>query len=214
MKPKREQTQNKKQILNKIQKQKAGDNRISLPNSHVSDGIKSILNKGLKFVRKPKPIGYQSVYTSYLQYRRNMYLQYHYRLSNNNHIRHPFKAKSYFTPPLPDNANLLQYMSCILLELKTSNGQNKDNKTTRLNNNVSNAEKQAIKNLRNSEQVTVKPADKGGAIVIWPRESYIAQANKQLNDKRNYKLIETDPFPQLVTKLNKIVKTFFLRSTY
>ena len=100
-------------------------------------------------------------------------------------------------------------MSRILLELKTSHGQNKDNKTTRLNNNVSNAEVQAIKNLRNSEQVIVKPADKGGAIVIWPRESYIAEANKQLNDKRNYKLIETDPFPQLVTKLNKIVKTFF-----
>ena len=75
--------------------------------------------------------------------------------------------------------------------------------------NVSNAEKQAIKNLRNSEQVIVKPTDKGGAIVLWPRESYIAEVNKQLNDKRNYKLIETDPFPQLVTKLNKIVKTFF-----
>ena len=98
-------------------------------------------------------------------------------------IRHPFKAKSDFTPPLPDNANLLEYMSRIILELKTSQGQNKDNKTTRLNNNVSNAEVQAIKNLRNSEQVIVKPADKGGAIVIWPRESYIAEANKQLNDK-------------------------------
>ena len=103
----RHKTKNKYSIKSK--KQKAGDNRINLPNSHVSDGIKSILNKGLKFVPKPKPIGYQSVYTSYLQYRRNMYLQYHYRLSNNNHIRHPFKAKSYFTPPLPDNANLLQY---------------------------------------------------------------------------------------------------------
>jgi hypothetical protein len=56
----------------------------------------------------------------------------------------------------------------------------------------------------------VKSADKGGAIVIWPRESYIAETNKQLNDKRNYKLIETDPFSQLVTKLNKIVKTFFI----
>jgi hypothetical protein len=100
-------------------------------------------------------------------------------------------------------------MSRILLELKTSHGQNKDNITTRLDNNVSNAEKQAIKNLCNSEQVIVKPADKGGAIVIWLRESYIAEANKQLNDKQNYKLIETDPFPQLVTKLNKIVKTFF-----
>jgi hypothetical protein len=59
-------------------------------------------------------------------------------------------------------------------------------KPTRLNNNVSNAEKQAIKNFRNSEKGIVKSADKGGAIVIWPRESYIAETNKQLNDKRNY----------------------------
>ena len=199
----------KKQLLNKIQKQKAGDNIINLSNIHVSDATKSILNKGLKFVPKRKPIGYQSVYTSYLQYRRNMYLQYHYRHLNNNYIKHPFKAKSDFTPPLPDNANLLEYMSRVLLKLKTSHELNKDSNTNRLNNNVSNAEKQAVMNLRNSEQVIVKPADKGGAIVIWPRESYIAEANKQLNEKRNYKLIETDPFPQLITKLNKIVKTFF-----
>jgi hypothetical protein len=58
----------------------------------------------------------------------------------------------------------MEYMSRVLLELKTSHELNEDSNTTRLNNNVSNAEKQAVMNLRNSEQVIVKPADKGGAI--------------------------------------------------
>ncbi len=71
------------------------------------------------------------------------------------------------------------------------------------------AEKHAINNLRKNDQIIVKPADKGGAVVIWPREAYIAEANKQLNDKRNYKLVKTDPFPQLIIKLNTNVQGFF-----
>lgn len=53
----------------------------------------------------------------------------------------------------------------------------------------------------------MKPADKGGAIVIWPRESYLDEAYKQLTNNVHYKLITTDPFPQLITDINQFVKT-------
>ncbi len=38
---------------------------------------------------------------------------------------------------------------------------------------------------------------------------YIVEANKQLNDKRNYKLVKTDPFHQLIIKLNTNVQKYF-----
>jgi hypothetical protein len=109
---------------------------------------------------------------------------------------------------LPDNTNLLEYMSRVLHELKTPHQPNNNSKHTKLYNNISVAEKHAINNLRKNDQIIVKPADKGGAVVIWPREDYIAEANKQLNDKRNYKLVKTDPFPQLIIKLNTNVQGF------
>ena len=138
-----------------------------------------------------------------------MYLQYHYRHQTDNDTKHPFKAKTTFTPTLPDNTNLLEYMSRILHELTTSHELNNHKKAFRHTNNITNTEEQAIKALRNNEQLIVKPADKGGAIVIWPRESYVTEANNQLNNKRNYKQVDSDPFPQLVNTINKTVRAFF-----
>ena len=42
--------------------------------------------------------------------------------------------------------------------------------------------------------------------MIWPRESYLMEAYK-LNNNLHYKLITTDPFPQLITDINQFVKT-------
>ena len=34
--------------------------------------------------------------------------------------------------------------------------------------------------------MVIKPADKGGKIFLWPRKSYIEEANKQLGDTSCY----------------------------
>ena len=74
-------------------------------------------------------------------------------------------------------------MPRILHELRTSHELNNHNKAFRHTNNISNTEEQAIKAPCNNGQLIVKPADKEGAIVIWPRESYITEANNQLRNK-------------------------------
>ena len=43
--------------------------------------------------------------------------------------------------------------------------------------------------------------------MIWPRESYLIEVYKQLINNLHYKLITTDPFPQLITDINQFVKT-------
>ena len=130
-----------------------------------------------------------------------MYLKYFFKDTQNEH-RHPFKLKTNFTPPIPDNTNLLEYISLVLNDLKTNNNEN-DNRSRR---NISNEQQKSLVALRDNNDLIVKPADKGGAIVIWPRESYLMEAYK-LNNNLHYKLITTDPFPQLITDINQFVKT-------
>ena len=69
--------------------------------------------------------------------------------------------------------------------------------------------KEALVFLRENNDLIVKPADKGGAIVIWPRESYLMEAYKQLNNNLHHKLITTDQFPQLITDIKQFVKTIY-----
>ena len=99
----------KKQLFNAIQKQKTENNIINLSNN-------KILNKGLNFVPKPRPTNYETIYSAYQQYQRSMYLQYHHRHQTDNHTKHPFKAKSTFTPhfqvtPTFWNTFLASYMN-------------------------------------------------------------------------------------------------------
>ena len=49
----------------------------------------------------------------------------------------------------------------------------------------------------------IKPADKGGAVVVWKRDLYIQEANRQLSDDRFYQRLDADPIQQD----QKIVKT-------
>ena len=64
--------------------------------------------------------------------------------------------------------------------------------------NLSHEQWESLTSLHKNDELIVKPADKGGAIVIWPRELYLTEAYKQLNNNLHYKLIQNDPFPTLI----------------
>ena len=73
------------------------------------------------------------------------------------------------------------------------------NKTPRPRYNITKREKQALKSLNNNKDIVIKPADKGGAIVIWKKEDYIKEGERQLNNTVHYQRLE-EP--------NKIIKKF------
>lgn len=39
----------------------------------------------------------------------------------------------------------------------------------------------------------IKPADKGGAVVVWKQDLYTQEANRQLSDNRFYQRLDSDP---------------------
>ena len=46
-------------------------------------------------------------------------------------------------------------------------------------NNLTSKERQALYNLKNDKNIVIKGADKGSAVVVWDRQDYIKEAEKQ-----------------------------------
>ena len=78
---------------------------------------------------------------------------------------------------------------------------NKERSKINRKQNITNEERQAIKDLAKNKDITIKPADKGGAIVILNTTDYIKEAERQLSDKATYPTTDTD----LTTKHQDIV---------
>ena len=68
--------------------------------------------------------------------------------------------------------------------------------------NLLKAERKAIKSLASNDKITIKPADKGGKIVIQDTMDYIKEGEQQLNDTTYYRRIYSDP----TQEMNNIIK--------
>ncbi|XP_070188824.1 uncharacterized protein [Littorina saxatilis] len=66
------------------------------------------------------------------------------------------------------------------------------------NSNLTRDEQQALVSLNSRQDIVIKPADKGGAVVVWDRELYLREAHRQLNDAVSYK-----PLPQASLPLDQ-----------
>ena len=51
-------------------------------------------------------------------------------------------------------------------------------------------ESAALINLQKRDDSVIKPADKGGAVVVWDRKLYIEEAYKQLDNPHNYQKLK------------------------
>ena len=67
-------------------------------------------------------------------------------------------------------------------------------------------------NLRRCTDVVIKPADKGGAVVVWASPLYIQVAQKQLSDQRFYKKLSTDPLQDYEQKVKSTVNEMIAMS--
>ena len=111
-----------------------------------------------------------------------MYIHHHFRNSSNDH-HNPFKTTSMWNPPLPDNPNLLSYICSVTESIhQTFSHKTHDQLTSNLN--EEEIKFLATYNIHNQKYV-IKPADKGGAIVIWSTTGYEKEPLSQLNEKKN-----------------------------
>jgi len=75
---------------------------------------------------------------------------------------------------------------------------------------LTSSERQALAELRKNNNIIIKPADKGGAVVIMDRELYIAEGMRQLSNPKYYKQLDTAIFPESVDLINNVVRKLLL----
>ena len=71
-------------------------------------------------------------------------------------------------------------------------------------NNLTKSERKALSDLKNDKSIMIKSADMGSAVVVWNREDYIKEAEKQLGDEQVYEEVSNDAAPLLKT-INEVI---------
>lgn len=112
------------------------------------------------------------------------------------------KVKSTFNPPLHSvPPQVLAFENAVLQDVASSERQ-----THLTFNNLSKAEHKALESLAKDDSITIKPADKGGSIVIQDTCKYRAECLRQLSDERHYLRLTEDPTERLLTTISNYVE--------
>ena len=130
---------------------------------------------------------------------RTLLLKWHFRHENKDIHRDMFKPKSKFNPRNKDAAIELYLSSLEEKLMKVEVPKDKFN-------NLTNSERKALYDLKNDRSIVIKSADKGSAVVVWDREDYIKEAEKQLGDEEVYEEVSNDAAPLLKTINGVIAK--------
>lgn len=71
--------------------------------------------------------------------------------------------------------------------------------------NLTTEERASLKNLKNNDEIVIKKADKGSAVVVLDRQAYINEAHRQLQNKKYYKQLSEPVYPQMIDKINNVL---------
>ena len=169
-------------------------NVVNISKRVLSQAEISLLSKGLKFIPTPPTVNRAILKEELEVFGRKLRLKWHFRDNESSGIYNIFKKKSNFKPRKKDAAIEI-YLSKLEEEIFNLDFNLQYNNLTK-------AERAALRNLRDDTSIVIKEADKGSAVVVWDREDYLAEADKQLGDSNVYAELKGD----FVSPLIKTIK--------
>ena len=178
---------------------------VTLPNNFpLSEPEKSVLSKGLNFVPIAKRTDEFSVKQDLEKFLRRVQLKAFFHDKNNSNgssdkdvFQKLNNRKSKWTPPNGQFATV----DFSLQKCRHDISKLKFNRNSR-SFNLKPDEWSALLNLRKRKDITIKAADKGGAVVVWRTDLYQQEAFRQLSNNSFYCKVEKD----LTPSNQKIVK--------
>ena len=90
-------------------------------------------------------------------------------------------------------------------------GQHLKKQHNRPRDNLSPVERQAFSYLRRQEDIIIKPADKGSAVVVLSKEDYINEAERQLSNTMFYCKLDKDTTATHAKEVKAVVQSTFTR---
>lgn len=164
-----------------------------------------LLNKGLTFIpstsKQSSKDSRDKLRLDVHEYHRHLKLAVYYD-GKPDTVQLPFMPKSTWSPATaqlpPEVAQLIQ------LDLDTFQHQYR---TGWAKPNLSKFESLALEQLRKNNDIVVKPADKGSAVVIMDRKDYLHEGYRQLGDVNYYVKLEQPIYKDTVPVVHKIVNS-------
>uniref|UniRef100_A0ABM0MZ22 Uncharacterized protein LOC102800581 n=1 Tax=Saccoglossus kowalevskii TaxID=10224 RepID=A0ABM0MZ22_SACKO len=115
---------------------------------------------------------------------------------------------SYWTPPPGRNDTLDHYISVCRREIHTI----KFNNQKWQNSNITRQERDALNSLKSRrDEIVIKPADKGGAVVVWRRDLYLVEAERQLSDTDSYRALDVDLTNEIQREIGDVVNGYIAK---
>ena len=156
----------------------------NLSNQELTNDQINLLAKGLKFV--PCPITKETqirkqLLRDYDNFARRMRLRYIFHGQDKE--PHPFHVKSTWKPPVQPSVALESYLEEVRTQLA-------EVKLTKPKNNLPPEEREALKVLKNNNEINLKKADKGTTTVVLSKQDKINEGQIQLNNKDHYMPLE------------------------
>ena len=174
-------------------KKMADDCIINDSGSSLTEDQLSVLCKGLRFV--PNNAQIPDIHEDLSAFRRSVNLRLHftesYRSSKLGKI-----LKSSWEPP--------EYLTEAHCTWRNLRSKLKDPVIEYPRHNLTPGEKQAWKDLEGREDIFIIKADKGGKIVLWKREDYLKEADRQLADDTTYREVSALNYGRLERTMSGI----------
>ena len=175
----------RRKALFKEHRRRFEENLITnLSSHHLTVSEREVLCLGLSFIPSPHSQNEEpDLESSFQRLTRSMFIKYHFK--NELPMLHPFPSRILWDPPTPENQTLLMF-------LERAQPINAPIETQHVENNLSRAHRRALRDLARNRSITIKPADKGGGLVVLDTRDYINKAVEHLEQGTFYRRTNKD----------------------
>ena len=176
---------------------------------HLTAAERSVLSKGLNFIPTVPVIKKHDIINAcnkFFTSLRWMAVLGHRPTNPSANSQDPFtrlfKKPSHRKPPhniFPEVEHYIKKCSYLIQNTKLSS-------LTRFN--LTEDEQLALRSLKSRDDIVIKPADKGGAVVVWRRDLYIEEAQAQLQNPSHYQPLNSHTVQTDTRHITKTIKNF------
>ena len=161
------------------------DTVFNLSSRALSEDEIRVLKKELDFAPIQRKVNEPELRRDFEDFCKKMRIKWHFRndLSEDFSQIPAYRPKSAWKPPI-GHPNLEVFLSCVEHEIF------KDIETPLRYSNLTSEEWRAILSLADDRDIVIKKTDKGSAVVVWDRNDYVKEAEKQLKDTKVYKQVD------------------------
>ncbi|XP_069464765.1 uncharacterized protein [Ambystoma mexicanum] len=176
---------------------------FNLANAQLTATQISVLTKGLSFVPSDNTDWYNTE-MEIRRFLRTVRLRTFFKehVTNEDPNDTGLHPKSSFSPSenqVP--SDLLTFERCVLRDLRSLSKRKHNHRQQ----NITRAEREGLYELAKKSELVIKPADKGGGIVIMKSEQYFQMVMDLLKDTQSYKLLKKDPTKDLKVEISEMV---------